>query len=212
MNKSDHISTAEATPYSMPFLEDESIAGGSEGILRKAGEIQRQAYEEGFSTGEKAGFVEGEQKALLLTERLEKIIDELVGFKERIVNETETQVVELAVAIARKIIIEEINAKPEIILTMVTESLKRLQRIGTITIRINPALYDLFTENKAKLTEVHEDIIFDVNPNVPVTGPLVISQAEEVVTDIESLISNIVKEMNEVPASKDTDVESEEID
>ncbi len=213
MSKGDNISTAEAILFSMPSLEDESISGGSEGILKKAGEIQRLAYEEGFATGEKAGFAEGEQKALLLTEKLETIIDELAGFKERIVNETETQVVDLAVAIARKIIIEEINTQPEIIVTMVRESLKRLQRIGTITIRINPALYDLFTEKKSKLVDIHEDIIFDVNPNVPITGPLVISQTEEVVTDIESLISNIVKDMkSDSNTVENTEAENKEID
>ncbi len=201
MSKSDLIMTDEAKTYSMPSLEDDSIGGGGFGIQKK----QRLAYEEGFVTGEKAGFAEGEQKATLLTERLEKILQELLEFKKRIVDETETQVVDLAVAIARKIIIEEINTKPEIIIKMVSECLKRLQRVGTITIRINPALHDLFNEKKSNLTDIHKDIIFDVNPNVPITGPLVISQTEEVVTDIESLLSNIIKEMKSVDREHEDD-------
>ena len=107
----------------------------------------------------------------------------------------ETQVVDLSVAIARRIIIEEINMKPEIIVTMVKEALKRLQRVGNIRIKINPTLHDLFMKMKPELLEIHEDITFDVDSHVPVTGPLVISEIEEVVTDIDSLIDNIMDEM-----------------
>jgi hypothetical protein len=123
-------------------------------------------------------------------------------FKENLVKELEKQVVDFAVAMARKIIIDEISAKPEVIVTVVKEALKRLQRMGTITIKINPALYDLFMKKKPELIDIHEDIIFDVNSNVSITGPLVISQTEEVVTDIEALIANIIDDVNLVKARK----------
>ncbi|MDH4027494.1 MAG: FliH/SctL family protein, partial [Nitrospirota bacterium] len=165
---------------------------------------------EGFASGENAGFAAGEQKALLLTDRLEKIIGELTALKERLIREAETQVVDLAVSIAAKITVGEINTKPEIIISMVRESLKRLQVVGPITIKINPALYDLFTAKKPELTAVHEDIVFDVNPNVPVTGPLVISQTQEVVTDIESLFRNILKEIKIIDRTRNTVPEGDE--
>ena len=187
------IKQSDAALYRMPSLEEEMPR--DQGILQEMENIQRQAYEEGFASGEKAGFAEGEQKASVLIERLEKILSEITAFKENLVVEAEGQVVDLASAIAGKIVIEEINAKPEIILTMVREALKKLQRLGAITIKINPALYDLFMKKKAGLIDIHEDIVFDVNSNVPVTGPLVISETEEVVTDIDSLLNNIVEEM-----------------
>jgi flagellar assembly protein FliH len=169
----------------MPSLEEENISQSRDDILQKNGDIQRQEYEEGFASGEKAGFTEGEQKASVLIDRLEKIIEEMTMFKENLVKDAEKQVVDLAVAIARK----------EIIITMVKEALKKLQKVGTITIKINPALYDLFMKKKPELIDIHQDIIFDVNSNIPLTGPLVISQTEEVVTDIDSLMSNIIEEM-----------------
>ena len=184
---------SDAALYRMPSLEEEMPR--NQGILQERENIQRQAYEEGFASGEKAGFAAGEQKAYVLVERLEKIINEITAFKENLIVEAEGQVVDLASAIAGKIIIEEINTKPGIIITMVKESLKKLQRLGAITIKINPALYDLFMKKKSELIDIHEDIIFDVNSNVPVTGPLVISETEEVVTDIDSLLNNIIEEM-----------------
>jgi len=177
------IKDSDAVLYSMPSLTDET------------GDIQRRAYEEGFASGERAGFSEGEQKSELLIERIEKIISEVTSFKSGFIVEVEKQVVDLSVAIAGRIIIEEINMKPEIIVTMVKEALKRLQRVGNIRIKINPTLHDLFMKMKPELLEIHEDITFDVDANVPVTGPLVISDIEEVVTDIDSLIGNIIDEM-----------------
>jgi flagellar assembly protein FliH len=183
------IKQSDAVLYSMPSLEEEHISQSRDDILQKNGDIQRQEYEEGFASGEKAGFTEGEQKASVLIDRLEKIIEEMTMFKENLVKDAEKQVVDLAVAIAR------INTRPEIIITMVKEALKKLQKVGTITIKINPALYDLFMKKKPELIDIHQDIIFDVNSNIPLTGPLVISQTEEVVTDIDSLMSNIIEEM-----------------
>jgi flagellar biosynthesis/type III secretory pathway protein FliH len=185
----------------MPSLED-SRHPKKEDIMKDIEDVQRRAYEEGFATGEKAGYADGEQKATVLAERLERIIEEVAVFKENLVNELENQVVNFAVAMARKIIIDEISARPEVIVTVVKEALKRLQRMGTITIKINPALYELFMKKRPELIDIHEDIIFDVNSNVALTGPLVISQTEEVVTDIDSLIANITDDVNIVKARK----------
>lgn len=192
MSKGRILKECEAVVFAMPSLDEERCR---ESLLHKAEEIQRAAYEEGFESGEKAGFSHGEQKALVLIEKLEKIIEEIVEFRGNLIEKLEPQVVDLAVTIAKKIIVEEIETKPEIIITMVKEALKRLQRIGTITIKINPSLYELFNKKKSELLEMHPDIVFDVNSNVAVSGPLVISDIEEVVTDIDSLLENIVAEM-----------------
>jgi flagellar assembly protein FliH len=189
------IKQSDADLYSMPSLEDEGTGQSRGRLVKKTEAIQRQAYEEGFASGEAAGYAAGEQKALVLIERLEMIIKEITAFKNSLAKDVESQIVDLSVAIARKIIIEEISTKPDIITTMVQEALIRLERTGKIKIKINPALYELFTKKKSELTDIHEDITFDVDPNIPVTGPLVISETEEVVTDIDSLMNNIVEGM-----------------
>jgi flagellar biosynthesis/type III secretory pathway protein FliH len=183
----------------MPSLEEES---DSKLILHKAEEIQRLAYEEGFSSGEKAGFTHGEQKALVLIDRLESIFEELVEFRENFVKNLESQVVDLAGAVAKKIIVEDISTKPEIIVTMVKEALLRLQRLGTITIKINPSLHEMFKKKRPELLDIHPDIVFDISSQVPVTAPLVISETEEVVTDIDALLANVMEEMKRIMSNE----------
>ena len=198
------IKGGDAASYSMPSLEEVKISGGRI-IIGNTEKIQRKAYEEGFASGEKAGFAEGEQKCRLIEERLKNILDEIIYFKEEIADELESQVVSLAVAIAKKVIIEEINTKPEIILTMVKKSLRKIHKVGTVTIKVNPAIQDFLTNNKSELIDIHPDIKIDVDPNVPITGPHVSSQTEEVVTDIDTLLNNIVEEMENKEVSSETE-------
>ncbi|MBC8412126.1 hypothetical protein H8E50_00470 [bacterium] len=180
----------------MPSLENEDSTANTQKQLE---ELQRQAYEEGFATGEKAGYSAGEQKAVVLMERLEKILGEIIAIKEDMITSLEPQVVDLSVAVARKIINEEIRLNPELIITLVREAMKHLKKVGTITIKINPTLKELFVNNRSALTEIHEDIVFDVNPNVPLSGPMVTSETEEVVTDVESMLQNILDEWKGMP-------------
>ncbi len=189
---------SEAVLFNMPSLEDDRDPKRRGEVIRGLEEIQRQGYEEGFASGERAGFEEGKQKASVLIDRLEKIIEDAASFKVNLVQELEARVVDLAIAVARKIIVEEISMRPEIIATVVKEALGKLQRMGRITIMINPALHDLFMEKKKELTDIHEDIMFDINSNISLTGPLVISELEEVVTDIDSLVANIIEEIKTV--------------
>ncbi len=181
--------------FSMPSLEDERRCPDEKTLKERAEEIQLQAYEEGFTSGEKAGFAEGEQKAAVLISSLHELLETIARFKEDLVDNLESQTVDLAITIARKIINEEIQTRPEVIVSMVKEALRRLQRSGTISIKINPVLHDMFMEKKAELLELHGDITFDVNSSIAVAGPLVVSHIEEVVTDIESLLDNIINEL-----------------
>jgi len=186
------LKDCDAVVFDMPSLDNEM---DERSLLRKAEDIQRTAYGEGFSSGERAGLEHGEQKAIVLLERLEGIIKGLQEIRERLVDRLESQVVDLSTAIARKIIIGEVSTRPETVITMVREALMKLQRMGTITIKINPALYEIFKSQKPALLDVHPDIVFDVNSSVPVTAPLVVSENEEVVVDIDSLLANVAEEM-----------------
>jgi hypothetical protein len=200
----------DAVVFSMPSLEDERMLTDEKTIREKVEQIERQAYEEGFASGEKAGFEEGKQKAGILIDSLQQIIKEIAAFKDNLVENLETQAVDLSVSIARKIINEEVTMRPEVIVTMVKEALRRLQRTGTISVKINPALHELFMEKKAELMEVHDDITFDVNSGIAVTGPLVVSQIEEVVTDIDSLMDNVINEMSVIRTEGRADIDAEE--
>jgi len=159
--------------------------------------IERDAYEKGFAAGENAGFSMGEKKALVLTEKLENIIVELTELRKKIVRETEPQVVELAVDIARKILLKELTLTPDEIVNMTKEALLRLERTGQITIKINASLYELFMKHKQDILNIHPDVAFDVDPAAPAHGSVVMSPSEEIVTDVDVQIKHLIKDMGD---------------
>jgi len=175
----------------MPVLKTDLSIG------RTADHIEREAYEKGFATGERAGFEMGEQKAKVLIEKVEALINELVSLKQQIAKEVEPQCVELAVGIARKIVIKEMTTKPEEIVRMVKEALLKLERTGQITIKVNPALYDFFTRHKPDIVKIHPDIVFDADPSVSRYGTVVMGPVEDVVTDVDEQLKNLIKDIGD---------------
>ncbi|MBA4374099.1 MAG: hypothetical protein C0402_14705 [Thermodesulfovibrio sp.] len=168
---------------------EKSLAAYSTG--RRSEEIEREAYEKGFAAGEQAGLEMGRQKAAVLLDRLEKIIDDLQAVRQQVVAEIEPQIMDLAQIIARRIVLEELSIKPELLVQIVKEALRRIEKSGTITIRINPRLQELFTTMKPALLELHPDIVFDLDPAAPLNGAVVIGAREEVVTDLDLQLKNM---------------------
>jgi flagellar assembly protein FliH len=184
-------------PFDMPTLKMDRGSDDALSVTQNVDNIEREAYEKGFEVGEKAGFAMGEQKAMVLVEKLENIIKELTTLEEKLIRELEPQLVELAVSIARKIILKELTFNPDEIVEITKEALMRLERAGQITIKINPSLYDLFVKHKPEIQSIHPDIVFDVDPTAPLYGSVVMGPLEEVVTDVDEQLKNLIKDMSE---------------
>lgn len=192
------ISKTEVSPFSMPELIEKDIeAGPVKEIDHTIEEIEREAYERGFEAGEKAGLAMGEEKARVILERIENLLKDLMTLRQRILADLQGQIIELALSIARKIILQEIKTDPEIVVNMTKEAIMRIERIGPVTIKISPSLYNLFMRLKPDLQNLHDDLIIDVDPSISAYGSLVIGPQEEVSTDVDEQLRNIIKELGE---------------
>lgn len=177
--------------YELPALTDTFAIG------RTADHIEREAYEKGYASGEKAGFEMGEARAKVLIDKVEGLLVEVASLRARMVRELEPQCVELSVGIARKILARELTVKPEEIVKMTKEGLLKLERTGLITIKVNPLLFDFFMKHKPDLARVHPEIAFDADPSVSRFGTVVMGPVEDVVTDLDEQIKNIIKDIGE---------------
>lgn len=194
------VNKAEASPFPMPDLieRDRNI---NDSVVREIDhsieEIEREAYERGFEAGEKAGLAMGEEKARIILEKIENLFKELLGLRQRMISDLQADIIELATSLAKKIILQELKTAPETILNMTKEAIMRIERTGTITIKINPSLYNLFMRLKPDLQNLHEDLIFDVDPTIPAQGTIVIGPQEEISTDVDEQLRNIIKELGD---------------
>jgi len=198
LSKAKILRDQSITEFGMPSLEHEP-RGSTQGrdFNQDVAAIERSAYEKGFSAGEQAGYAVGEKKALMLVERLETILSELKELKKRVLTGLQPQVFDLSVAMARKILRDEIRQNPEVTINLIKAAMEKMERTGTITIKINPALRELISKHKPGLLAIHPEIRFDTDPSIPLAGPLVVGPEEEVITDVESQLTNLLEDLGE---------------
>jgi len=193
--KSRIAKTNEFAIFNMPVLNIQGQIDDAKSDRRSVEEIEREAYEKGFEQGEKAGFDMGERKAAVLIERLENVLKELVLLKKKTLEETEPQLIELSVGIAKKIILKELALDPDQIVEITKEALKKIERTGQIFIKMNSSVRDLFVKHKPELLSIHPDIVFDIDPSAPLQGSVVMSPVEDVITDVDERLRDLIKDM-----------------
>ena len=101
--------------------------------------IEREAYERGFSAGEKAGFELGKQKAETTFRALGQILKELEDLKRRLFEETEEEILKLTLAIARKVIDKELSVRDDIVKGAVSRAVELAGKASSMIVRLNPA-------------------------------------------------------------------------
>lgn len=186
-----------AVSYAMPTLDGYSLSGTERAlsVMNDPEAIEREAFENGFAVGEKAGFEVGEQKATIFLGHIETLLREIYSLKEKLLSELESQLVLLAIGMARRILKIELKSTPEIIEEMIKEAVKEISPIGPITIKLNPSLYDRLSEKKNEFQEIFPDLIFEMDNKAPEGGALVSNPLQEIQTDLDFQLSNVIEEL-----------------
>lgn len=100
--------------------------------------VEREAFSKGYAQGERAGLEAAAARSELVLRRLSGTIEELQALKSDILQRTEQQVVQLSLAIARRLVHREVTLDREIVATMARVALDRLGQSATATIRLHP--------------------------------------------------------------------------
>jgi len=160
--------------------------------------LERDAYERGYSAGEKAGYEMGIKKAEVVLSQLENLIKELENIKERYIFENDKKIVALSIAIARKIIEKEIEESSETLLNMLHNAIKKIERQEKIKITINPTMQEIIERFKREILDMYPKISVDIDPNVSKDFIKVESDMEEIIINIEEELFEISKKLKEL--------------
>jgi flagellar assembly protein FliH len=189
--------------FAFPSFEDsEGTARGARPVPRTPEEAERDGYARGFAAGKTDGAEDAAREAGPLLEGLRRAAEALLELRGQIVREAEPQVVDLAVAIARRIVIEELSTTPERIVGIVKEAIRRIERVGPVTIKVHPDLHNLIAGRESEISPSRAEILFDVDPSIPPAGPVVVGTTEEVLTDVDAQILTIVDDMRSARAAR----------
>lgn len=110
-----------------------------EEIQREAAAREQQAFEAGYRKGADEGFQQASSQLKPVLEGLAQTLREWQQARRRLRREAERDLVELAIAIARRIVHRELNVDPQALLGIVKAALERLEGREVDRIRVHPA-------------------------------------------------------------------------
>jgi flagellar assembly protein FliH len=103
--------------------------------------IERDAFTKGYAQGERAGAEAAATRGEAMLRRLAQTIDELGALRAELIHKSERQLVQLAIAIANRVIQREITLDSELLVAMARVALDRLGDTSSATIRLHPEDY-----------------------------------------------------------------------
>ena len=156
--------------------------------------LKSNAHDEGYQIGKKSGYEEGKAEVDRLVERMHKMIDAVMIRREEILQETESQIVELVILMTRKVIKILSENQKNVVMANTLAALKKLKARGQVTLRVN--LEDV------KLTTAHVDEFIQHVEKVEGITVLEDSSVDQggciVETDFGAIDARISSQLNEL--------------
>ncbi len=156
--------------------------------------IKSEAQKEGFEKGHEDGYQNGVVEVDRLVERMHKILEAVMQRRDEILQDTESQIVELIILMARKVIKIISENQKNVIMANTLAALKKVKTRGIVTLRVN--LEDV------KLTSAHVKEFIQHVENVQGINVLEDSSVEKggciVETDFGSIDARISSQLTEL--------------
>jgi len=177
-------------------------------------DAEQQAYCRGFGDGERKGHELGEQAGLeSAMQKLEslltgghKLLCELGELHRQTCRDVEADLVQLALAVARKIVGRDVSLGPDAVTRIIREALTRVEHAGRITIKLNPADLELLADIKPQLLSGLPEAgraVFEADEGIARGGCLIETDGGEVDARIERQFQ-VVEEAFRAELDKET--------
>ena len=156
--------------------------------------IFEKSKSEGFKAGHEEGYKEGNEEAQRLVERIHKMIEAVQAKRQEILDNTEQQIVNLVILIARKVVKIMSENQKSVIMSNVLQALKKVKGSGDVTLRVNLADVKLTTEHIKDFIRQIENI-----KNISVVEDSSVEKGGCIVeTDFGAIDARISSQLNEL--------------
>lgn len=104
--------------------------------------LERDAFAKGYQQGEHAGADAASQRGEAMLYRLTQTLEELTQVRAQMIQQTERQMVQLALAVARRIVHREVSLDADLLIAMARVALERLGETAHVKVRLHPDDYE----------------------------------------------------------------------
>lgn len=129
-----------------------------ENAQKQVQEIKDKAYKEGFEAGREEGFASGKEEVERLIEQLHHIIDKTLEKRQEIIEESETQLINLVLIIAKKVVKVISENQKNVVVNNVIQALRKLKSRGEVLLKVNLDDVDITTEHVKDFMRMVENV------------------------------------------------------
>jgi len=127
-------------------------------IKGRVAQTEREAWEKGHADGHEKGFEEGKAEVSRLVESLHTIITKAIEKRNEIIEEAETQIINLVLLIVKKVIKVISENQKNVVINNVVQALRKLKSRGDVVIRVNLADLELTSEHVKDFMKMVENV------------------------------------------------------
>ena len=154
--------------------------------------LEREAFAKGYEQGERSGTEAAGKRGEAMLRRLSDTITELTALRASMIRQTETQIVELALAVARRVVHREVSLDRNLMIAIVRVALDRLGESARVTVRLHPEEFE--ATGAARLAEfAGTDITFTPDARVGRGGCRVESDMGMLDAGVDAQIQEIAR-------------------
>lgn len=118
------------------FIKGQFVASGGDG--ERSVDVEKQAFDAGYKEGMLAGRQTAEAELQLLALRLHRSVDDLNRTRQELYTTARTHAVELALAVARKIIEREVKVDRSVVVHSLERALEGMAGEAEVTVAMHP--------------------------------------------------------------------------
>jgi flagellar assembly protein FliH len=127
-------------------------------IKQRVAQTEREAYERGYAEGHEKGYQEGKVEVSRLIDRLHTILTKAIEKRNEIIEESETQIINLVLLIVKKVIKVISENQKNVVINNVVQALRKLKSRGDVVIRVNLADLELTSEHVKDFMKMVENV------------------------------------------------------
>ncbi len=171
---------------------------------REAVKIRDEALKQGYDEGKTQGIEQGEkrynEKVAELQNEFLSLAHSLQREKEKLLAQSESELVALAVEIAKAVVHQELLTHREIVVNLTHEAVSRLIQRENLTVRVNPEDLDILNLHKEEILQKNDlksfHLVEDIR--VPKGGVIVESSGGQVDGRIETQFQEVGKKLKKM--------------
>jgi len=127
-------------------------------IKQRVDKIEKEALQKGKEEGREQGYQEGRAEVQRLVENVQRIVSAAIDKRNQIIEESETQVINLVMMIAKKVIKVISENQKNVVINNVVQALRKLKSRGAVVIRVNLADLELTSSHINDFLKMVENV------------------------------------------------------